>query len=134
MIVKDIDEKTTQKIKEAGMIVFSSNKWKNFLKTKEKEIMLNEIIEQYEKDIWIVAQKTLEIKSISNIKKLKPQKESDAKKDNTHNQNVVTKAILSVANAMQLNKITNKIKNAYENIKGEKYQLETEQSTEYLDD
>eukprot|EP00026_Physarum_polycephalum_P014325 Phypoly_transcript_14826.p1 GENE.Phypoly_transcript_14826~~Phypoly_transcript_14826.p1 ORF type:complete len:196 (+),score=27.50 Phypoly_transcript_14826:206-793(+) len=134
MDVKEMDDKTVQKIKEAGVIIFGSSRWTKFNQTKEKEIVLDEIVAQYEKDIWAVAQETLPIKSISNIPKLKPRKESDAKKENKHNQNLVIKAILSIANAIKLNKITNKIKDLYTKIKGNKYAPQTAQSTEYLKD
>ena len=71
------------------------------------------MIKLYEESIWKVAHEILPIKEVSNIPKLKPKKESDNKIENKYNQNIVVRAILSVASAINLNKITNKIKKVY---------------------
>jgi hypothetical protein len=90
------------------------------------------MIKLYEEDIWKVAHKTLSIKEVSNIPKLKSKKESDNKIENKYNQNIVIKAILSIANAINLKKITNKIKKVYTKIKEEKHLSKIEQEVEKM--
>jgi len=127
MVVKEIKEKDKDKIIEIGNKVFSTQKW-NELLTKShtnKQININSILEEYEKDIWIVAEEVLQIKEVSNIPKLKPKQMSDLKKENLTNRNIVVRAILSIANAMKINKITKKIEKLYTNLRGNKYKIAT---------
>ena len=108
MIIKEFTDTQKQKIQELGVKIFDTHKWKNILQQKDREVNINKVIEEYEKDIWLVASETLEIKEKSNIPYLKPKVQSIDKKTNNKNQNIVIKAILSIAMAIKLQKITKK--------------------------
>src|SRR5271168_3251838 len=79
----------------------------------------------------------LQIKKVSNIPKLKPKQMSDSKKSNLTNRNIVVRAILSIANAMKINKITKKIEKLYTSLRGNKYKIATtinpEKEQSYID-
>src|SRR5271163_3617835 len=74
--------------------------------------------------------KILQIKEISNIPKLKPKEMSKQKKENSFNQNIVTRAILLIVNAMKLNKITKKIEKLYIHLRGNKYTVKNKINVE----
>ncbi len=95
MNVKELDDIKRQKIKEEGAKIFNSEYWKSFITKSYNELDINQVIQEYEKAIWNVAEKSLEIKEISNIPKLKPKKQSKENIENQHDQNVITKAIFS---------------------------------------
>src|SRR5271163_4379684 len=128
MIVKEINDKDKNKIIEIGNKVFSTTKWNKLLLSKQ--ININNILEKYERDIWIVVEEILQIKEISNIPKLKPKKISEQKRENSSNQNIVTRIILSIVNAMKLNKITKKIEKLYTHLRGNKYTVKNKINVE----
>src|SRR5271163_4160932 len=74
--------------------------------------------------------KILQIKEIPNIPKLKPKKMSKQKRENSFNQNIVTRVILLIINAMKLNKITKKIKKLYIHLRGDKYTVKNKINVE----
>src|SRR5271163_2045687 len=139
MVVKDLTDKDKAKIIEVGDKVFSTKKWKDFLliNNTDKQNNVNNIVKKYEKDVWAVAEEVLQIKEVFNIPKLKPKNLSEPKRENVHNQNIIIKAILSIAHAIKLNKITKKIKRIYIHLKSNKHNIKTninrEQEQTYTD-
>ena len=139
MVVKNLTNKDKAKIIEVGDKVFSTKKWKDFLliSNTNKQNNINNILKEYEKDVWAVAEEVLQIKEVSNIPKLKPKNLSEPKRENVHNQNIIIKAILSIAHAIKLNKITKKIERIYTHLKGNKHNIKTninrEQEQTYTD-
>ncbi|HYJ01922.1 MAG TPA: reverse transcriptase domain-containing protein, partial [Nitrososphaeraceae archaeon] len=125
MLVKDLNDKVREKILEVGGQIFSSTKWKQILNKENKNIDINELLQMYEEDLWQTAEQSLEIKQTSNIPKLKPKKISKEKRENNYFQNVITKAILSIPNALITNKITKNIQNIYKKITNNKYKIST---------
>src|SRR5271163_860813 len=125
MVVKDLTDKDKAKRIEVGDKVFSTKKWKDFLLISniDKQNNINNILKEYKKDVWVVAEEVLQIKEISNIPKLKPKNLSEPKRENVHNQNIIIKVILSITHAIKLNKITKKIEKIYTHLKGNKHNI-----------
>ena len=100
MVTKDVKKEIIQEIQTLSKQTFESTKWKNFEKEDDKITDINKLLEEYEKDIWNIANGVLDMKVTSSNPAIKSKLLSPQRKENIHNQNVITKAILSVKKAV----------------------------------
>jgi hypothetical protein len=96
MIIKDITEEIKEKIIEETVKIFNTPYWTKILNTKAKDIDIEELNKNYNKAIWEVAEKTIEIKQQALTNKLKTKSKDHRIEEIEQQINITTKAILSI--------------------------------------